>query len=279
MAFQALAHADGELATARAAGTEGVPMIVSSLATYAMEDIAATGTPIWFQLYMFRDRAISKALVERAEKAGSKALVVTVDAPVQGKRERDMRNQFHLPDGVEMKNLSGTDKSHFSKPISGSGLAGFINSQFAPTLTWSDLEWLKSITRLPIFVKGILRGDDASNAVASGAAGIIVSNHGGRQLDTAISGIDALREVVEAVAGNAVVLMDGGVRRGTDIIKALALGAEAVLLGRPILWGLAVNGEAGVRDVLSIVRNEFDIAMALCGCKTVGDITSDLIAT
>lgn len=279
MAFQALAHPDGELATARAAAAAGIPMVLSSLSTTAMEDVvAASLAPVWFQLYIFRDRAITKALVERAERAGCKALVVTVDAPLQGKRERDVRNNFHLPEGVEMRNLLPAGKSQFPVTDSGSALAAFIHQHFEPSLVWRDIEWLRSVTTLPVIVKGILRGDDAARAVASGAEGVIVSNHGGRQLDTALASIDALPDVMTTVGGTVPVLIDGGIRRGTDVLKALALGANAVLVGRPVLWGLAVNGEHGAAQVLAIIKDEFDVAMGLCGCRTVGEITPDLVA-
>ncbi len=279
MAFQALAHSDGELATARAADAAGVPMILSSLSTTAMEDVvAASMAPVWFQLYIFRDREITKALVQRAENAGCKALVVTVDAPIQGKRERDVRNRFHLPEGIEMKNLLPAGKAQFPDAGEGSALAAFINTQFEPSLMWRDIEWLRSVTSLPVIVKGVLRADDAQVAVSHGAEGVIVSNHGGRQLDTTVAPIDALSEVVEAIGDNATVMVDGGIRRGTDVLKAIALGARAVLLGRPVLWGLAVDGEHGASRVLEILKEEFSIAMALCGCRSIEEITGDLIA-
>lgn len=279
MAFQVLAHPEGERATVRAANAAGIPMILSSLSTTALEEItAATQQPVWFQLYIYRDRGVTSSLVQRAEAAGCKAIVVTVDAPIQGKRERDMRNRFQLPRGVEMKNLVASGKGNFPKTSEGSALAAYINSQFDPSVTWADIEWLRSQTKLPVIVKGILRGDDAAHAVASGAEGIIVSNHGGRQLDTAIAAINALRDVVDGTNGSVPVMVDGGVRRGTVIVKALALGAQAVLLGRPVLWGLAVNGEEGVTHVLHLLREEWDIALALCGCRNVGEITRDLVA-
>ncbi len=276
-AFQRLAHRDGEGAVARAAAAEGVTMTLSTLASTSIEDVAAAapGSPRWFQLYVFRDRVLTQELVARAEAAGYEALVLTVDAPLLGRRERDARNRFALPDGIEAANLTGA-LAAVSSDGRDSGLFQFFASQIDPALTWADLEWLCSATRLPVLVKGVLRADDAARAIEAGARGVLVSNHGGRQLDTAIASIDALPEVVEAVAGRASVLVDGGVRRGTDILKALALGADAVLIGRPILWGL-VDGEAGVRHVLRLLRAEFDLAMALAGCASRTGGTRDLV--
>ena len=277
MAFARLAHPEGELAIARAASAAGMTMTLSTLATATLEDVAAAaGAPLWFQLYVFRDRGITRSLAERAEAAGYEALVVTVDAPLAGQRERDVRNRFALPEGLFAENLA-SDESRSLPAGADTGLAGYIASQFEQSLTWADIEWLRSITRLPLLVKGILRGDDAALAVEHGAAGVIVSNHGGRQLDTAVATIDALPEVSAAIDGRAEVLMDGGVRRGTDILKAIALGARAVLLGRPLLWGLAVDGEAGALQVLNTLSREFDLAMALCGCASVEAIDEGLL--
>jgi 4-hydroxymandelate oxidase len=195
-----------------------------------------------------------------------------------GQREADVRNHFHLPDGLTAANLVDPELGQVPDVPGQSGFAAYVARLQDDNLTWSDLEWLRSHARLPLLIKGISRGDDAKRALDCGVAGIIVSNHGGRQLDTARPTIDALPEVVEAVAGRAEVLMDGGIRRGTDILKALALGARAVQVGRPVLWGLAVNGEAGVRHVLELLRTEFDLALAMCGCHNVDEITRDLIA-
>ena len=276
-AFQRLAHPDGEAAVARAAAAEGVTMTLSTLASTSIEDVAAAapGAPRWFQLYVFRDRVLTRELVARAEAAGYEALVLTVDAPLLGRRERDARNRFALPEGITAANLAGA-RSQITSEGAESGLLQYFSTQIDPTLTWTDLEWLCSTTRLPVLVKGILRADDAARAIEAGARGVIVSNHGGRQLDTAVASIDALPEVVEAAAGRAPVLVDGGIRRGTDILKALALGADAVLLGRPILWGL-VDGEPGVRHVLQLLRAEFDLAMALAGCASRTTVTRDLV--
>jgi 4-hydroxymandelate oxidase len=279
MAFQRLACAEGELATARAARAAGTVMSLSTFATSAVEDVVAAGSPspVWFQLYVFRDRGVTKALVERAQAAGCTALVVTVDAPSLGRRDRDERNAFRLPDGLRIENLVGLTKDDLASRDAGSGLATYFLHQVDPALDASTVEWLRGITKLPIVVKGVLRGDDASRAVDAGAAGVIVSNHGGRQLDGAVASIDALPDVVDAVGTRAEVLVDGGFRRGVDVVKALAVGARAVLVGRPLLWGLAVDGERGARRVLELLASEIDLAMALCGCSEVGDIGRDLL--
>jgi 4-hydroxymandelate oxidase len=279
MAFQCLAHPDGEIATAKAAAKLGSVMVLSTLATTSMEEVARVRNqaPQWFQLYVHRDRGLTRALVERAYAAGFQALCLTVDAPVLGKRERDTRNQFVLPSGIELANFSTlTDLEIPFKPGE-SGLFAYVLEQFNPALTWADLEWLQSLSPLPLVVKGILRGDDALRAVEHGAKAVIVSNHGGRQLDGAIASIDALSKVVATVGDKADVLVDGGIRRGTDILKALALGAKAVLLGRPVLWGLAVGGETGVQQVIELLRDELDLAMALSGCAKLRDIDSSLV--
>lgn len=281
MAFQCLAHPEGEIATAKAAAKLGSAMVLSTLATKSIEEVAfACQNPnyqLWFQLYVHRDRSLTRALVERAYKAGYRALCLTVDAPVLGKRERDTRNQFALPSGMELANLAALSDLEISYKPGESGLFSYFLEQLNPALTWKDLEWLQSLSPLPLVVKGILRGDDAMRAVECGAKAIIVSNHGGRQLDSAIASIDALSQIVAAVGDKADILVDGGIRRGTDILKALALGAKAVLLGRPILWGLAVGGEAGVQHVIELLRDELDIAMALSGCAKLQDIDPSLV--
>ena len=233
--------------------------------------------PLWFQLYVYKDREVTKALVQRAEATGYQALMVTVDTPLLGRREKDIRNGFHLPEGLVAANFYGSGMEKIEAAIKTSSLGVYIRSLFDDTLTWGDIEWLQSITELPILVKGILRSDDALLAINHGAKGIIVSNHGGRQLDTAISTINALPAIAEAVRGRAPILIDGGIRRGTDILKAIALGATGVMLGRPILWGLAVDGEEGVSNVLQLIKDEFDLAMGLCGCRSIAEITHDLI--
>ena len=276
-AFHALAHPDGELATVRAAGDAGTVMVLSSLSNTPVEKVVAAATgPVWFQLYVYRDRAATAALVARAEQAGCRALVLTVDVPVSGSRERDVRNGFVLPAGLEIANVaaSGYGKMH---NVEGSGLAAYISQHLDPSLSWKDVAWLRSLTGLPIVLKGIVRADDARRAVDAGVHAVVVSNHGGRQLDGAPATIDVLSPIVDAVAGRCEVFVDGGVRRGTDILKAIALGANAVLVGRPVLWGLAVGGQAGVRRVLALLHAEVDQAMALAGCRTLRDVTRDLV--
>lgn len=278
MAFMAMATPEGEKALARAAGARGVPMTLSTMSTVSLEDVAEVASaPLWFQLYVYKDRAVTRTLVERAEAAGYQALVLTVDTPLLGRREADIRNQFHLPQGLQAANLTHPSMQAVSQQAGDSGLSAYIASLWDAGLTWADVEWLQAITSLPVWVKGVLRGDDARLAVEHGAKGIIVSNHGGRQLDTAPATIDVLKDVVEHTAGRADVLMDGGVRRGTDVIKALTLGAQGVMLGRPLMWGLAVDGEAGAGHVLDLLLDEIDLGLALCGCRSVADLTPDLL--
>jgi 4-hydroxymandelate oxidase len=280
-AFHRLATPEGELATARAAGAAGTVMILSTLSTTRIEEVvAAASGPVWFQLYVYRDRRATEGLVRRAEAAGCRALVLTVDAPLLGRRERDVRNRFRLPPGLAVANLLPEGYGEMPLAAADSGLAAYVASFLDPALTWRDVAWLRSITELPVLVKGIVRPDDALRAADAGAAGVVVSNHGGRQLDTSPATLDVLPEVVDALAagGHRIeVLMDGGVRRGTDILKALALGARAVLAGRPVLWGLAADGEAGALSVLRHLRDELDLAMALAGAPTIADITRGLI--
>ena len=277
-AFHGLATPLAERATAGAAATAGVVYCMSTMANTRMEDVA-TVVPAtrWFQLYVFKDRGVTRSLVERAEASGFTALELTVNTPKVGRREADERNHFALPAGLAALNLQASHHSEVRDVGEGSGLAAYFAHLIDDNLTWADVEWLRSITKLPILIKGIGRGDDAKQAVASGAAGVIVSNHGGRQLDTARPTIRALPEVVQAVGGMVPILCDGGIRRGTDILKALAVGAAAVQVGRPVLWGLAVDGEAGARRVLELLRAELVLAMALCGCGTIAAITGDLI--
>jgi 4-hydroxymandelate oxidase len=279
-AFHGLACADGELATVRAAAGAGTVMCLSSLSNTRVEDVcgAAAGSPVWFQLYVYRDRAATQALVARAEAAGASAIVLTVDAPLLGRRERDVRNEFHLPDGLRVENMSAVvGHGEVALRSASSGLAAYFAEKLDPSLTWKDVAWLRSITRLPVLVKGIVRPDDARRAVDHGASGIVVSNHGGRQLDGSPATATVLGPVADAVEGRIEVLVDGGVRRGADVLRALALGARGVLVGRPILWGLATAGEGGARAVLEALRTEIDHAMALTGCASVSDVTRDLL--
>jgi 4-hydroxymandelate oxidase len=257
LAYQSMAHPDGTWATARAAAVAGTIMVVSSTALDELEDVAsASDAPKWWQLYVFEDRGATDAMLARVMEAGYAAVCLTVDVPILGLRHRDTRHGFRLAIGPPGSRLS-----------------------FDEMLTWDDLAWIRERSAgIPLLLKGILTAEDAELAVAAGVDGIVVSNHGGRQLDGSAAGLTALVEVAAAVAGRVPVLMDGGVRRGTDIVKALALGAQAVLVGRPALWGLAVGGEDGVADVLRILRDELVNAMALCGCRTIAEITPALVA-
>jgi 4-hydroxymandelate oxidase len=225
---------------------------------------------------VFRDRGLTEEMVRRAEAAGCRALCLTASVPVQGNRERDAHNQFTLPVGVEMANFRGMRQASFPE-ARGSGLLAFISAEFDASLTWQGLEWLRSITSLPILVKGVMLPSDARLAVEHGAAGVIVSNHGGRQLDSADATLNALPAVAEAVGGAVPVLVDGGIRRGTDVAKALLLGARAVLIGRPYLWGLAVAGQAGVEHVLAILREETHRTLALLGAPRLNALGGDQI--
>jgi len=277
-AMQRLAHTDGELATARAAAAMNVPMILSTTSTIALEDVARiNGISLWFQVYVYKDREATRELAQRAAQNGYKALVLTVDTPYLGKREREIRSGFHLPPNMELPNYRALGTTSVSQGKEESGLARHFTENIDPALTWKDVEWLHMVSGLPVVVKGILRSDDAKKAAEHGAAGIIVSNHGGRQVDTALATIRALPAIAEAVDNRLDIMLDGGVRRGTDVLKALALGAKAVFLGRPILWGLGYDGEQGVKRVLEILRDEFDLAMALCGCRNIAEITRDLL--
>ena len=276
-AFHKLASDDGEIATARTAKKAETLFILSSLSNTAMEAVfAEAGSPRWFQLYIYKDREITRELVQRAEAAGAEAIVLTVDAPGLGTRERDARNNFRLPDGLAVENLAPLGKGTMPIVV-GSGLAAYVRENFKSDLGFDDLDWLCGSTRLPVVVKGVCRGDDARRAAEHGAKAIVVSNHGGRQLDTAPATCEVLPRVVEAAGDLCEVYVDGGIRRGSDVLKAIALGARAVLVGRPILWGLSVAGEAGAAQVLEILRRELDEAMLLCGCTNLGDIGQGLL--
>jgi 4-hydroxymandelate oxidase len=278
-AMHRLGHPEGELATVSGAGAAETLMTVSTLATTSLEEVAAAASaPLWFQLYAVKDRELTRALVDRARAAGYQALCLTVDAPHSGRRERDVRNRFGLPPGMALANFSGPAMRMMPQQESGSALTTYIMTMLDAILTWDDIAWLQSIAQMPILLKGILTAEDARLAVEHGAAGIVVSNHGGRQLDGAVASIRALPEVVEAVAGRAEVYVDGGIRRGTDVLKALALGARAVLLGRPVLWGLTLDGAAGVQRVLTMLRHELEEAMVLAGKPTIASIDRSLLA-
>jgi 4-hydroxymandelate oxidase len=252
---------------------------LSTLGSASIEEVAAASSGhLWFQLYVLKDRGVTAELVARATSCGYGAVVVTVDSPVPGRRWRDIRNGFALPENIEYRNLGGVLARSASSSVGGSVLAKAFAQMMDATLSWKDLEWLVGISPLPVLVKGLVRSDDAVRAVSGGAAGIIVSNHGGRQLDSAIAPLDALPEVVQAVASSVPVLMDGGVRRGTDVLKAIALGAKAVLIGRPLVWALAVGGEEGVTQLLRLLRDEITTSMTLLGVDSVSGLTSDLVS-
>jgi len=278
-AFNRLGHPDGELAAARAAGAAGTLMCCSTIASHTLEEIAAAATgPLWFQLYIYRDRSITTDIVRRAEAAGYRALVLTVDTPRLGRREKDVRNGFVLPADVTIRNLDRYGDRDATGWKKGSSFTEYVHRMLDPNLTWESVAWLRSITTLPILIKGVLAAGDGALAVEHGAAGVVVSNHGGRQLDGAMATIDALEDVVQAVGSRGTVLLDGGVRRGVDVMAAIALGARAVLIGRPYLWSLAAAGEAGVRQCLEFLRSELELAMALAGCPSIAAITRALVA-
>jgi isopentenyl diphosphate isomerase/L-lactate dehydrogenase-like FMN-dependent dehydrogenase len=268
VAFQRLVDPEGEAGMARAAAAAGTAMCLSTLATALPAEIAeaAPGGRHWFQLYCFSDEGVTTALMESAVESGFEAIVVTVDAPRAGNRERDFRTGFTLPAGLGVPSVQaalGTDR------------AVTVQEAFSlvdPTLSWPDLEALASRCDLPVMVKGVMTGEDAALAVEHGARGVVVSNHGGRQLDRVAATADALEEIVHAVGGRAPVLVDGGIRRGVDVAIAIALGADAVLVGRPALWGLAVGGEEGARRVLEILRAELELTLLLCGCASPAEL-------
>ena len=281
VAFQRMAHPDGELAMAYAAAALGAGVVLSTQASVSLESVAQAVLPdpgrgpLWFQLYLQPDRGFTQALVQRAEAAGYEALVLTVDAPTSGMRDRERRAGFRLPPGVGPVNLTGLQVP--APSALGPGQSALFDGLLHHAPTWDDIAWLQSITRLPVLLKGVLHPADARQAVSVGAAGLIVSNHGGRTLDTAPATATALPRVVQAVGGAVPVLVDGGIRRGTDVLKAMALGASAVLVGRPAIWGLANAGAAGVAHVLRLLRDELEIAMALTGCATLADASQALL--
>ena len=280
-AMQKLAHEGGEIASAKAARSLGVPFICSTTANIAIEDVVKeSGANVWFQVYVYKDREATRELLQRAEAAGCTAFVLTADTPYLGKREREARIGFHFPPGIDLPNyrLVSKEATTVAAAQGASGLALHFLSNIDASLAWSDVDWLVQQTSLPVVVKGVLRADDAIMAWKHGAKGVIVSNHGGRQLDTALPSIHALPAIADAVGEVLDVMLDGGIRRGTDVLKALALGAKAVFLGRPTLYGLALDGEQGVKRVLEIIRDELDLAMALSGCRNVHEISRDLIA-
>lgn len=268
VAYQRLLHPDGELATARAAVAAGIPFIASTLSSVPLEQITGLGGRVWLQLYWLRDDGATLDLVRRAEDAGCEAVVLTVDVPWMGRRHRDIRNRFALPADVRAANLTTTATAH-ERPGSGSAVAAHTSQEFSSSLTWASVARLRRHTALPLVLKGLLDPRDARRAVEHGVDAIVVSNHGGRQLDGAPASIDALAEVAAAVAGGCEVLFDSGVRTGTDVLRALALGAAGVLVGRPLMWGLAVGGAHGAGQVLQLLADELHDAMGLAGCHDV----------
>jgi 4-hydroxymandelate oxidase len=278
MAYHRMVHPDGEAASAAGAAAAGAPYVLSTQATMSVEEVAAAAPDAvrWFQVYVVRDRGWTADLVGRAAAAGYRALVLTVDVPLLGNRLRDLRNDFRLPTGLKPANAPpAADARQRELAVDVLAQAG----QFDPALTPDTIAWLADRSGLPVVVKGVLRADDAVACVDAGAVGVVVSNHGGRQLDTVVASADALAEVAAAVGDRVEVYVDGGVRRGTDVLKALALGARAVLIGRPVLWGLAVAGSAGVERVLAALATELRLAMALCGAVDLTEVTPDLLAS
>ena len=281
IAYQRMAHPDGELATACAAAALGAGLVLSTQSSTPLEAVAAAMLgdagrgPLWFQLYLQHDRGFTRELVQRAEAAGYEALVLTVDAPTSGARDRERRAGFRLPPGISAVNLAGLAPP---PPVAlQPGQSALFNGLLQHAPTWADVQWLQSITHLPVLLKGVLHPLDAAQAASLQVAGLIVSNHGGRTLDTAPATAHALPRIADAVQGALPLLVDGGIRRGTDVLKAMALGASAVLVGRPAIYGLAHAGAAGVAHVLRLLRDELEIAMALTGCSALAQATPALL--
>lgn len=281
VAFQRMAHPDGELAAALAAAALGAGLVLSTQSSVPMEAVAkavlgeADRGPLWFQLYLQHDRGFTRELVQRAEQAGYEALVLTVDAPTHGARDRERRADFRLPAGVSAVHLAGLAPA--AAPPLRQGQSTLFDQILATAPSWDDVAWLQAQTRLPVLIKGVLHESDAREAVRMGLAGLIVSNHGGRTLDTVPATARVLPRIADAVAGALPVLVDGGIRRGTDVLKAVALGASAVLVGRPAVYALANAGAVGVAHVLRLLRDELEIAMALCGCATLAEASPALL--
>lgn len=276
MAFQRLAHPDGEIATAKAAQEHNVIMVLSTCSTCSFEEIQAnTNISPWFQLYIYKDRIITQNLIQLAEFFGYKGIVLTVDAPLYGKRNKELHHPIILSPNFEIKNLQNAGLN--LKDISSSQLTGHLASLLDPAITWNDIAWLRSITSLPIILKGVINPKDIQIAIEHNIDAVIISNHGGRQLDTTLSSVDALKLARDAVDEKMEIILDGGVRKGIDILKALAFGAKAVMVGRPILWGLATGGEECVKRVLNILKSELDMAMALCGYASIAEINEEVL--
>ena len=268
MALHRLAHPDGELAVARAAAARGLTMTLSTVASASIEEVAAVGGPRWFQLYLLRDRGRTQGLLDRAAASGYESILLTLDCPMVGRRERDLRTGFRLPPDVRYANIQHRPPEHGED---------YGQDELLGSYSWADLDWVAAHSMLPVVTKGVLHPDDARLAVDHGAAAVVVSNHGGRQLDLSMASLDALPAVVRAVGGSQAVLVDGGIRRGTDVLMALALGARAVMLGRPLLMALALGGEAMVGRAFDLLLAEIDRALALSGVPRVSDLRPDLL--
>lgn len=277
-AFLGMAHSLGEVAVAKAAQQFNTVMICSTLSNYAIEEITAHHSNVWFQLYVYKNKTETLDLINRAKNAGCKAIVITVDAPYLGQRERDKKNNFSLPKHLHLKNLHAEQHSSLIDKSNESSLAEYFAQLIDKSLTWKDISWLKNEAEMPIYLKGILHPEDARLALEHGVDGLIVSNHGGRQLDGSVSSIDALPAINNVIRQQIPIILDGGIRRGTDVLKAIALGASAVGIGRPTIWGLHHNGQAGVESILNILQDELSLAMALSGCRNISEITEDILA-
>ncbi len=267
-AFHQLVDKNAEISTALAAKAMGIPMIVSSMSNKSLEEIAkcSLDQSLWLQTYIFKNRKLTAELIQRAEKSGYQALVISVGTPVSGKRDRDIHNQFKLPSNLSTGNFTST--------LNNENIYDYAAHEFDPSFTWKDIEWLKSLTSLPIILKGILNPVDAGIACELNLAGIVVSNHGGRQLDTVEASILVLPDIAKVVNRRTMILIDGSVARGTDVFKAIALGAQGVLIGRPVLWALAAQGQTGLEAMLSMIMNELEIAMKLTGCRNLSEISA-----
>lgn len=278
-AYHCLFHSRAELETIEGANQAEATLVAASFSNVTIEEVAAAAKqPLWFQLYVNPDRAFTRDLVQRAQDLGCPAICVALDVPVNGPRERELRAGFHLPAGAERANLRclGAAVAAASHRPSGRNIYAAVR---APNVGWKDLEWLRSFARVPIVVKGVLRPDDALRAVEGGAGGVVVSNHGGRSLDTVPASIDALPSIADAIGGRVPLFLDGGIRRGTDVFKALAMGAAAVMIGRPYLYGLSVSGAAGVAHVVNILRTELEMTMGLAGTPSLAAIEKNMIWT
>ncbi|KAL6743887.1 hypothetical protein Aduo_016876 [Ancylostoma duodenale] len=276
-AFHRMAEKNGELNTVRGAALSGSVMIASSWSTTPIEPMAheakTKNVSLWFQLYVYKDKSITTSLLTRAQDSGCKAIVLTVDTPVLGNRLADARNGFSLPDGLTFANFTTLQSSQMPLPSEGqSAFMKYVSTQIDPAMNWQVLEWVINNSKLPVIVKGVMRGDDAEEAISRGARGIIVSNHGGRQMDSAPASIEALPDIVRIVNGRVPVFIDGGIRNGRDVFKAIALGASGVFIGRPVLWGLSVGGAEGVSSVMKLLQSEFEHTMQLAGCRSIREM-------